>query len=207
LSGNPIDAVFNTAEFKFDGMAKGLAGQSLAYLVGLVDSPLHKISDPLIAIRILRYLYDIEEQASDSEALKKNEAEFFNRYFEGGYLPQTPCMVVKSWSPIGSLLERGYQPLILNRDNSRPHGVIATGIWEPLNISDEHRLETTKTTEQLFWAIIKSVSMKAREQRMWINLVAKPGWSYDSAISSLPNWSTDEVSNSGRVIWQRTPQG
>lgn len=199
----------NKSEYTFDGLdpqAAAMGRNSLGYVIGLVDSPSHKISDITNANRILPWLYGTEEQASSGSALKEREQSFYSRFFEKGYHPQTPCMLVKSWSPIAAMIERSFIPLTLNRDSKRHHAM-ATGIWMPATLPNAPRLETARTTEELFWAIMAVVSDKANDQKMWISILAQPGWDYAAAIGSLPNWSIDEVSKSGRVLWKRTPEG
>jgi len=200
----------NKTDYTFDALdekAAAMGRDSLGYLVSLVDSPSHKISDILPAKQILSWLYGIEEQAPSGGALKEREQSFYSRFFAKGFQPQTPCMLVKLWSPIAAMLEREFKPLVLNRDTSKPHHRVATGIWEPLALSNSPQIETAKTTEELFWAIMAAVSARASNQKMWISIIAQPGWVYESAISSLPNWSAQEVAASGRVLWKRTPQG
>ena len=82
---------------------------SLVYLVSLVNSSNHGIGETLAAKRILSWLYGLEEQAVNVEHLREGER-FCDRYFEGGFYPQTPCMVVNRWSPISAMLERGMEP-------------------------------------------------------------------------------------------------
>jgi hypothetical protein len=105
---------------------------SLIYVVGLVDSPSHKISETEAAKPILRWLYDIEEQVPNAYTLLREQESFTSRYFRGGYFPLTPCMVVKRWSPMGAMLDRGLRPVVLRREQK----ILATaaGIWEPQNL-------------------------------------------------------------------------
>jgi len=103
------------------------------------------------------------------------------------------------------MLERGYEPIILNRVPK--FRSVATGIWEPVLTSDVKTIEAAKSDEGLFWAIIEKVSRLAVERKMWISIIAQPGWRYDSAISSLPDWPPEEVAKAGRIIWQRTVKG
>ena len=177
---------------------------SLCYLVSLVNAAHHKIADPLAAKRIISWLYDAEEQAVNAKHLKAAE-EFFDRYFEGGFFPKTPCMVVDSWSPIGLMLERGMEPLVLNREPKRR--AVASGIWDPKSIRCTGKVELSKTDEELFWAILSKVSHIASDQEMWLNIIAAPGWMYEKAIKSLPVWSANEVEITGRVLWKRTVLG
>jgi len=198
----------NPTDYTFSDLAGGLDRtpcRSLCYLVGLVDSAAHKISDVLPAKQILSWLYDCEEQSLNAEHLKHGE-NFFTRYFPGGYYPQTPCMVTKAWSPISAMLERGFEPEILNRD-SKPILRVATGIWRPQVITGAVGIESAKTVEELFWAIMAEVSRRAMNRKMWVSIIAQPGWSYDAAIGSLPSWPAEEVAKAGRILWKRTPEG
>ncbi len=179
---------------------------SLCYLIGLTDSPNHKISEILSSKRILPWLYDCEEQFLNAEHLRARQQKYFGRFFSGEYLPQTPCMVVNLWSPIAAMLERGFQPEILQRD-SRPVMAIATGIWKPQPVSSAATIESAQTVEDLFWAIMVEVTRKALARKMWINIVAQPGWDYKAAVNSLQKWSKDEVEKADRVLWRRTPEG
>jgi hypothetical protein len=196
----------NFADFTFSSLSgQGSQGsRSLSYLVGLVDSASHKISDVLPAKRILSYFYEAEEQCSNAYELEKSES-FFTRFFPGGYHPQTPCMLANAWSPIGGMLERGFAPEVLNREPTRVLAT-ATGIWRPPIIDRGSGIESAITVEELFWAIMAEVSARARDRRMWINIIARPGWSYDAAIGSLPDWPPEEVAKAGRVLWKRTPE-
>lgn len=177
---------------------------SLCYLVGLVNSPSHSISDVLPAKRILPWLYEVEEQATNAEHLKSFE-QFYNRFFDGGFYPKTPCMVVREWSPIGAMLEREFEPLILNREERIR--ACATGLWNPIKGLSHLKIELAETDESLFWAIMANVSQMAVEQGMWISVVAAIGWDYESAIGSLKPWLPEEVARAGRVLWKRTPLG
>ena len=178
--------------------------RSLCYLVGLVNSQDHKISEVLPAKRIISWLYSCEEQSINAEHLKEGET-FFERYFVGGYYPKTPCMIVNQWSPISAMLERGFDPVILCREPK--FRAVATGLWTPPVFSQILEIESAKTDEELFWAIIMKVSHLATERSMWINIIAQPGWDYDAAIHSLPNWTEGDVENAGRILWERTPAG
>jgi hypothetical protein len=203
---------FATKNFTFEGLRcplgsdkdPGSHSKSLGYIVGVTDSPSHPISAPLTAKRILCWLAEIEGQASNTEHLRAGE-EFFKRYFDGGYQPRTPCMVVTRWSPIAAMLESGFEPLVLNRENTIL--AVATGIWEPCVKLEPTEIHAANTDRELFWAIIGTVSRRAAEQESWISIIAKPGWNYDSAIGSLPDWPPEDVARSGRVLWKRTPEG
>ena len=177
---------------------------SLCYLVSLADSPEHPISEALTSKRILGWLYEIEEQCVDHAHLKAQE-KFFDRYFKGGFCPKTPVMAVKTWSPILAMLERGLEPACLNREAKIL--AAATGIWRPFIDNSAVETEYAKSDEDLFWAIINEVSQLALEQKKWINIIAKPGWDYNHAVDSLPDWPAEEVEKSGRILWKRTCLG
>jgi hypothetical protein len=177
----------------------------LAYLVGLADSQDHKISDPVVAKRILGYLYEIEEQKPDSHSLLESEARFLSRMSADGFRPQTPCMVTKAWSPIGAMLELGLEPVVLRREPKIR--AAAASIWEPHTINSAKPLSQCTSIEELFWGILNLVSLRGKECGLWVSVIAKPGWYYESAIGSLPHWPSWEVEKAGRIIWQRTPEG
>jgi len=202
----------NPFDYSIEGLYYPLGGAKndpercpyLCYLVGLVTSPAHGISDLLAAKKILSYLYESEEQVPDSDGLKEVE-KFFDRYFSGGYHPQTPCMVVRNWSPIAALLECGMKPTVLARESK--FRAVASGIWQPAAGKNAMSISLANTDEDLFWAIFTEVSHRAIEQKMWISVIAKPGWDYSAAIGSLPDWSHGEIEKAGRVLWKRTPEG
>lgn len=201
---------YPTEDYTFDGLSCPLGSvvtdpercPSLCYMVSLINSPTHAISDTIVAKRIISWLYEFEEQAVNAEHLKVGEG-FFKRYFEGGFYPQTPCMITKQWSPISALLESGFYPRVLNREIKAR--AVATGIWDPPML-----LEATKPPQPVgdfFWSIMEKVSRLAVERKMWISVIAEPGWDYTAAISSLPDWPIEEVEKSGRILWKRTPEG
>ncbi|HEY1790943.1 MAG TPA: hypothetical protein VGJ73_22535 [Verrucomicrobiae bacterium] len=177
---------------------------SLCYLVGLTNSANHKISDTLPAKRIITWLCEVEEQCLNSKHLEAQEA-FFKRYFDAGFYPQTPCMAVEKWSPIEAMLSHKLQPEVLNREPK--FLAVATGIWRPQCDIQAVKIDDAKTDEELFWAIIKEVSQLAEERRMWVSIIAMPGWSYDHAVHSLRPWPVEEIVRAGRVVWKRTHQG
>ena len=200
---------YNPADYTFAGLdsLRGPTGGApfLGYVVGLVDKPDHAIAETLAAKRILSWLYEIEEQAPHATYLEARQSQFFSRFFQGGYNPRTPCMVTKAWSPIGVLLQEGYEPLVLRREQKTRS--VATAIWEPRNGGQGKSVADCATAEELFWSVFRDVSRQANAQGMWVSIIAQPGWSYDSAIGSLPKWSAAEVEKAGRIIWQRTPDG
>jgi hypothetical protein len=177
---------------------------SLGYLVSLTNSPNHKISETMPAKRILEWLHEMEGQSRNAEHLKAGEG-FFDQYFDGGFYPQTPCMIVNKWSPIEAMLLRKMVPQVLNREPK--FRAVATGIWKPQRGLEANEIGLAGTDEELFWAIIKMVSQLAVERKMWINIICKPGWLYESAINSLPPWPAEEVAKAGRVLWKRTVRG
>ena len=114
-------------------------------------------------------------------------------------------MVTKAWCPIGSMLERGFEPLVLRREEKIR--AAATGIWDPVASDNRKEPSSCHTVEELFWAILQQVSQRGTERGLWVSIVAQPGWFYPSAIGSLPKWSRGEIEKADRVIWQRTPEG
>lgn len=198
----------NIADYSFHGLRNGgrlewVGCPYLCYLISLTDSPNHKISQTLPAKRILTWLFDIEEQSLNADYLQARQ-EFFNRYFDAGFYPKTPCMVVDQWSPISALLERRMEPTVLNRE--RAFRAVATGIWAP-PVLEEGDIGAATTDESLFWAIIGKVARLALKQKAWISIIAQPGWDRTSAINSLPSWPEEEVAKAGRVLWKRTSDG
>src|SRR6266404_4291069 len=120
------------SEYTFLGLCnhgQPIGTPDLAYLIGLVDSPNHKIVEPFSAKKILTWLFDEEEQVSGAIELLSRQEKFFSRYFRGGFYPQTPVMLTQAWSPIGAMLEHGIKPVALKRENQLRS--VATGIWEP----------------------------------------------------------------------------
>jgi len=193
---------YKIEDYTFAGLlARKSTMTSLAYLIGLADSPVHKIADPDVAGPILSWLYDVEEQCRDAGRILERQEMFFGRFFSGGYLPQTPVMLTDRWSPISSVLGQGLEPITLKR-SSRGN---ATGIWAPIEINGAPEIQTSKTPEQLFWAIFAKVCERAIGRGMFVSLIAKPGWAYDSP-GILPKWSAAETSAADRVIWRRTPE-
>src|ERR1700730_8357287 len=97
----------NAAEYSFLGLLNHGTPlhleTSLGYLVGLADSPDHKIVEPLPAKRILCWLSEVEEQSPGGSHLLERQQSFFSRYFPKGYFPQTPVMAAKEWSPISAM--------------------------------------------------------------------------------------------------------
>jgi len=199
-------AHFKSIDYAYEGL-RGPPGPatSLAYLVGLVDSPDHGIADPLSAKRILGWLYEIEEQAPSAALLVERQNLFAARYFPGGYFPLTPCMLVTQWSPISAMLDRGLSPVVLRKEEK--HRATATGIWEPHGIESAKEFDQCRTCEDLFWAILNEVCCRAKRKGMWVSVIAAPGWCYESGIGALPKWSAEEIAESGRIIWRRTPEG
>jgi hypothetical protein len=85
------DIKYNAADYTFwgllnNGVQTSHPVTSLAYLVGLVDSP------------------DAQDLASRPGELSPK-----------AYHPLTPVMLTKSWSPISAVLEKGWKPIVLSR--------------------------------------------------------------------------------------------
>ena len=177
---------------------------SLAYLVGLVGSRDHEISNPVPAKRILAWLFDEEEQAKGANQLLLSQEDFFRRYFHGGYLPQTPVMLTQAWSPIAAMLEKGLEPLILRREDRLMS--VATGIWPHQNVAADISVTKAKTPQELCWGILTQVFQRARERELLISIIAQPGWNYGTKIGSLPRWTAEEVARADRILWKRTAE-
>jgi hypothetical protein len=182
----------------------GEGSGTLAYLVGLVDRENHGITQLIAAERILEWLFDLEEQVKSASELVLNQERCFLRYFPIGYYPQTPVMLTRKWSPISALLERGLEPLVL-RKGDKPRGV-ATGVWSPVAILDAKEVSNCNTVEELFWGIVSLAFDRAKERQMLVNVVAQPGWNYETKIGSLPKWADKEVAKADRILWKRTPE-
>jgi hypothetical protein len=181
-------------------------GVTLGYVVGLVDSANHKINETLPAKRILMWLDEVEEQCPDASYLLERQQSFFTRYFPEGYFPQTPVMFTKEWSPISAMLEFGLNPIALARE--RKTWAVATGIWEPMpiKVSEISNMNECRTVEELFWAVLDEAASRAKQRRMFISVIASPGWNYETKIDSLPKWSKEEVIKADRILWKRTPE-
>jgi len=184
---------------------KRLGPPSLAYLIGLVNSADHKIGNPFVAKRILTWILDEEEQVTTAAELLSRQKEFFSRYFDGGYQPQSPVMLAKRWSPISAILERGLKPLILLREEKIR--ATATGIWQVTNTEGPKTLGDCRNVEELFWSVFCSASRRAQERQALVSIIAKPGWAFETIGSNeaLPRWSPKEVASADRILWKRTP--
>jgi hypothetical protein len=182
--------------------------RSLVYLIGLVATGEHKIKQPDVAYRILSWLFELEEQVETGTALLQRQNAFFQRHFSAEtYAPQTPCMLTLAWCPIGALLERGHQPLILGKQQRLL--AAASGVWPPGDNEEAGEISGARTDEDLFWAIFKAVSERAKARKLLVSLIAKPGWALHMAESLSP-LNEQEVAKADRVLWFRRsadPQG
>src|SRR3954451_9328915 len=149
---------------------------SLGYLVGLMDSTSNLMASPEKAGRMIGWICDIEEQVKDGADLVNSVAERLP-----GYLPQTPVMLTKSWSPIGEMLEHNLQPLLLSR-RSRIRST-ATGVSQPMGVPFVTTVENAVTQEALFWAILSEVSKRATQRQLLVSVIACPGWMYKEPAS------------------------
>src|SRR5262245_37165935 len=116
-------------DYTHDALCLDNAGgiETLAYLVALVDSQTHPAANPDIArYKVLYPLAEAEGHAKKARHLLSMQAEFL----PNAYTPLTPVMFVKRWSPVYSMLERGFEPISLSRGTVGPSAV-ATGIWPP----------------------------------------------------------------------------
>src|SRR5881409_3799841 len=127
-------------KYTFEGLCTDPSSEtSLAYLVALVDSPEHPVSDPHFATyQVLYSMYDVEEQETvrTPDDLLRAQKSFLPK----GYFPQTPVMVTQQWSPISAMLEFGFLPVVLNRQFNSAVAV-ATGIWKPSTVSESKPIE------------------------------------------------------------------
>lgn len=171
---------------------------TLAYNVGLADGPTNPVTDLKKAKFVLRYCYDVEEQVQSSRELlmiQKNN-------LPQGYWVQSPVMLTLRWSPISTILQHGWEPIVLNRES---HGMAcASGIWEPRIVRSAPALDECETPEELFWYVLDKVVEKAMSRSLLVSLVASPGWSYE--FGALQNLTLEEALAADRVIWQRRPR-
>jgi hypothetical protein len=173
---------------------------TLAYLIGLVETPTNGVADLDKAKFVLRYLFDVEEQVRSATELLSVQEESFPK----GFYPQTPVMLTVQWSPIAELLDSGCTPLILSREARRM--ACAVGIWEPQAIEGFKQHESLETPQALFRHTLNRVLAKAKDRNQLIIIIAMPGWSYDDNIDRPYNLPFEEVQKADRVIWQRTPR-
>ena len=198
---------YNPADYSFHGLcrdgksrpqAKSL--NSLIYVVGLVDSINNKAASLRWVNANLSPIYDVEEQIQDAPDLLSWQREIL----PAGYYPQTPCMLTVAWSPIATMLEQGFEPIVLRRD---PDGLAcATGIWESFAFESTSHIGDAENFEQLFWAILSEAFHRAKERKMLISIIAKPGWSYQTGAGSLPKWNEDEIAEADKILWKRVPE-
>ncbi len=195
-------STYNLSDFTFSGLCDHgklqLLGKSLAYLVGLVGSVDHEITDFKVAKGALRWLYDSEEQVRNAAELLE-----LGQYLPKAYYPQTPVMVTLAWSPIAAMLERGFEPLILKREESRKS--FAIGIWSPAEMGGTKAIQECRTPEELFWSVLAQAFRRAKERRMLLSIMAEPGWAFEMSIGSLPRWTEEEIAKADRILWARTP--
>lgn len=190
------------ADYTFAGLLGSNAPPpltSLAYLVALVESSDNGILDLTTAKFVLRYLFDVEEQVKHPLEL----IAVMERGFPKSFLPQTPVMVTEKWSPVSAVLESGWRPEKLFREE-KPMAC-TSGVWQPRDAAGAKPRNECNTAELLFWHIIDKVVTKAKLRSLLINIVAMPGWSYKSNIGRPQNLTLEEAQQADRVIWQRTP--
>jgi hypothetical protein len=187
---------YNPEQFTFNSLrGKGTAYNSSAYWLALVDSFENSILSEQQEY-LLAYQYDAEEQVCNPIDLNES-------YLPKGFLPQTPVMLAKNWSPLGALLEKRLEPILL--ENCRPPFGCWVGFWHPEKIKTAKPLSSCKTDKELFWALFNLASARASQSQKSVCLVSQVGWSYEKAIASLPKWSKKQIAETGRLIWQRTP--
>ncbi len=196
---------YNIEDYTFEGLC--LLGPSsvdtLAYLVGLVDSAENDAANPKKARH--KVLYPLSEGESVVES-PSDLIEMQSGFLPNGYYPQTPVMFVRRWSPIIAMLDKGFVPITLDR-LARGPSAVASGIWEPGTVGEVKPFFNCETAEDLFWAIMSEVFARATERRFLVNLIAEPGWKYEDAIGSLHDWSDEEIAQADRILWKRTPEG
>jgi hypothetical protein len=193
----------NAADYSFEGLCQGKSQakvNSLIYVVGLVDSINNKAASLRWVNANLSPIYDVEEQIEDAPDLLSWQREIL----PAGYYPQTPCMLTRAWSPIGTMLDQGFEPIVLRRDAEGP--ACATGIWESFSFQSTSRIDDAENFEHLFWAILSETFRRAKERKMLVSIIAKPGGSYKMGSGSLPKWSEDEIAEADKILWKRVPE-
>lgn len=173
---------------------------TLVYLLSLVDTPENEIIKLDKAKFVLAYLYELEEQVATATELRAVQG----KHFPKSFYPQTPVMVTLEWSPICAMLQGGWLPIHLLRENRR--WACASGIWQPRPVQNVKPYEECETPEELFWSILNKVVQKANARDLLISLISCIGWDYDSNIGMPRNLSSVEAEHADRVIWQRTPK-
>jgi hypothetical protein len=192
-------------DFTFEALNGNSGQDSLAYLVGLVDSPENKASDPRTASHEILYrLYDMEEQQyirSPADLLARQCS-----IIPAGYFPQTPVMVTRKWSPISAVLQAKVFPVVLNKKRNGPF-YVATGVWEQSVFNGFRPREKGTPVEELFWFIMAQVAERALRRHLYISIIAHAGWDYDAAIGRLAKWDDKQIAEADRILWKRTPEG
>jgi hypothetical protein len=198
---------FNIGEYTFEALCLKNVGpkiETLAYVVGLVDSEQHVAGIPDTARhKILYPLSECEVHVARAKDILKMQAQFL----PSNYLPQTPVMFVRRWSPITSMLNKGFEPITLTRKAENAPFAVATGIWKAGIAPGAKKVPDCTTDEELFWAIMSEVFEKARNQVSCVNIIAEVGWSYKKQVGRLQTMNDKEVAKSGRVIWKSTVDG
>jgi len=195
---------YDINEFTFEALClenRGIHIDTLAYVVGLVDSEKHVAGDPKIA------RYDIFYPLSHAEGYMETPEDLLD--WQAGfksyqnYFPQTPVMFVQRWSPILAMIEKGFEPESLMRLAEGPHAV-ASGTWKPYEYTGAKAIQDCESDLDLFWAIISEAFKRARDQGYFVNIISEVGWSYDEMIGGLAEWDEEQIAKSGRILWQRT---
>jgi hypothetical protein len=190
-------------EYTFEALG-GPKARTLAYLVGLVNSEEHVARKPGTArYDILYPLSEVGGQPVSPKELLAMQAEILPE----NYLPQTPVMFVRRWSPVVAMLQKGFEPVTLARDTRNAPTAVATGIWRPGMVDEAKSILDCVTDEELFWAIMIKVFERAKDLGWLVNIIAQVGWSYEDQIGSLQDWSEEEIAQTGRVLWKCTVEG
>lgn len=196
---------YEPADYTFLGLCqngKPLASvRSLVYQVGLVDSVRNEICDLKVVNTLLPLIFTAEEQIDNPSFFLEWQEDTLPK----GYHPQTPCMLTIGWSPISALLEQGFAPVLLSRNTGALAN--AVGIWRPVPFRSSKTIADSETFEQLFWAILTEAFRRAEDRNALVSIIAEPGWDYDTAVGSLPNWSEQDIARADRILWKRTPEG
>lgn len=187
---------YSSERFTFNSMrGNDTSCDSLAYWLALVDSIENAI---LKKDHLLAYQYDFEEQVD-------NPMDLNDGHLPAGFSPLTPVMLVKEWSPIGALLEKGIDPILLKNIGAGPPFGNWVGFWNPQKVRAAPLISSCESDGELFWSLFSLASDRASRSQRLVCIDSMVGWSYEAAIASLPKWNKSQIGQAGRLIWQRTP--
>jgi hypothetical protein len=202
-----MSTLHNLEDYSFDALCGKNVGakiNTLAYLIGLVDSYRHPAGDPDTArYNILNPLSEAEVNVGKATDILKMQVEFLPI----NYLPLTPVMFVRKWSPVSFMLQKGFLPQVLNRKTENAPHAVATGIWKPGTPVRARGIGDCTSDEELFWTLINEAFARAIDQGRLVNIIAEVGWKYESQVGRLQPLSDTEISKAGRILWKSTIDG